>query len=120
MTQTDLAIFHHATLGAPKTSTMIKAIDKGFLTTFPRLTSPLIKKHLPPAVETAQGHLDQQRQHLQSTQPSTNNADPDILTEPAEKTNNIMAAVVQQNNHSQGASFGNLTGQYPVPSSEGN
>ena len=46
-TQSDLTIFYHATLGASKYSALLKAIDLGFLTTFPGLTSNLVKNTYP-------------------------------------------------------------------------
>ena len=37
-TKTDLAKLHHASLGSPVKSTLVNAINKGFLNTFPGLT----------------------------------------------------------------------------------
>ena len=63
----DLTKYLHASLFSPVKSTLIKAIDKGFLMTFPGLTSALIKKHLPTPLATALGHQVRERQGLQST-----------------------------------------------------
>ena len=55
----ELAIYHHTTLGSPAPSTLLRAIRRGHLTTFPRLTTQLITKHLPPSIATTLGHQDQ-------------------------------------------------------------
>jgi hypothetical protein len=41
-TQCSIALYHHASLGYPAPSTLIATINKGFLTTFPGLTSNLV------------------------------------------------------------------------------
>lgn len=43
----ELATYHHTTLGSPAVSTLLRAIRRGHLTTFPGLTTQLISKHLP-------------------------------------------------------------------------
>jgi len=58
---------------------MCKAIDTGFLTTFPGLTTKQIQKHPPRSQATEKGHMNAQRANLRSTQPKikverTNNA----------------------------------------------
>ena len=118
-TMSELAIYHNTSLGALPPSLVLKAIEKGYLSTFSSLTKELIQKYLPQSIETAQGHLDQQRQHLQSTVPQPE-PEPDLLQEPAAKTNEIMATVLKQTSHCQGASFRDLTGRCPVPSSQRN
>ena len=44
-----LAHFHHASLGSPFPSTLLKAIDAGFLSFFPGLTTQLVKNTSPRA-----------------------------------------------------------------------
>ena len=61
ITKKDLAQFHHAALGSPAKSTLLAAIDKGFLASFPGLTRKLISKHLPKSEAMVKGHLDQER-----------------------------------------------------------
>ena len=60
----------HKCLGAPPLSTLPHAADKGWLMSFPGLTTTRIREHLAPSIETAKGHLRLQRQHVQSTTPS--------------------------------------------------
>ena len=57
----DLAQFHHASLGSPVPSTLLAAIDAGFLSSFPRITTQLVNKHLPKSIQTGKGHMDQER-----------------------------------------------------------
>ena len=66
-THMQLVTYLHACCFSPVKSTFKKAITKGFLKTFPGLTPQLVDKYLPPSVATAKGHLNQERQHLQST-----------------------------------------------------
>jgi hypothetical protein len=58
---------------SPAPSTMIKAADLGFLSSFPGLTSENIRKHLPKSIATMMGHLQQQRQNTRSTRPKEKN-----------------------------------------------
>ena len=62
--------FYHAAMFSPTLSTWCAALDAGFLTTWPDLTAAQVRRHPPFSVATIQGHLDQQRANLRSTQPS--------------------------------------------------
>ena len=73
--QADLATFLHAACFSPVPSTFIKAIDNGHFSTWPGLTTKLIKTHLPKSMATEKGHLKQERQRLQSTSKSSLNYD---------------------------------------------
>ena len=66
-TKMELAAYLHATLGSPVPSTLIRAIRRGHLTTFPGLTTNLISKHLSKSVATVLGHQDQEAKNLRST-----------------------------------------------------
>ena len=124
-TKSDLAQYHYASLGNPATSTLLSAIKKGFLKSFPGLDEELIKKHLPKSIESSMGHLNQSRQNTQSTSVSPvevkieEHDDDFILPVGPGKTNEIMAAV-HDISHRDGAAFGDLAGRYPIPSSKGN
>ena len=52
-TKKDLAHFHHASLGSPVPSTLLAAIDAGFLLSFPGLTTQLVKNTSPRASRQA-------------------------------------------------------------------
>ena len=71
----DLVSFLHGACFAPVVSTWIKAINNGHFTTWPGLTSDLVRKYLPPSIHTEKGHLNQERKFLQSTKPKSSNYD---------------------------------------------
>ena len=52
---------------SPIIDTCCKAIYAGLFTTWPGLTSNLVRKQLPKFIETAKGHLRLARQHVRST-----------------------------------------------------
>ena len=66
-TKEELALYHHATLGSPATSTLLCAICCGHLTTFPGLTTQQISEHLPKSMSTTLGHQDQASKNVRST-----------------------------------------------------
>ena len=51
----------------PKISTLLRAVENNNQTTWPALTPINITKYLPKSVETALGHLDQERKNQRST-----------------------------------------------------
>jgi hypothetical protein len=63
----ELAAYLHATLGSPATSTLLRAIRQGHLTTIPGLTINHITKHLPKSMATTLGHQDQEAKNIRST-----------------------------------------------------
>ena len=142
-----LVTYFHACCFSPVKSTFKKAITKGFLKTFPGLTPQLVDKYLPPSVATAKGHLNQERQHLQSTKVTTpknlhliddlcvktqslkignvvivhnnelDDAFPLPLT-PNTKTNVVAYTIINHTDMSAG--YFDLTGRFPQKSSRGN
>ena len=68
-TKEDLARYHHGSLFSPVQSTLVHAIKNNQLTSFPGLSSQLITKNLPAIIATSKGHLNQERQNIQSTKP---------------------------------------------------
>ena len=62
-----LQAWHHATLGAPVVTTLIKAIDKNWLTLFPGLSSNGVIKHLPKSIQTTMVHLHKVRENMRPT-----------------------------------------------------
>ena len=59
-TKSDLVRYLHQASSSPVISTWTAAIDAGYYTTWPGITSQLVQKYLPRALATAQGHLRQQ------------------------------------------------------------
>ena len=66
-----LVCYLHLSAFSPVISTWTSAIDAGYYTTWPGLTSQLVHKHLPKALETAQVYLRQQRRNVRSTKITT-------------------------------------------------
>ena len=68
-----LAIHHQldATIGQHMRLNSCTAVQRGYLRTFPRITAKMIRANPPNSIVTALGHLDQQRQGINSTKPST-------------------------------------------------
>ncbi|CAB9530273.1 hypothetical protein SEMRO_2814_G337700.1 [Seminavis robusta] len=79
-TPADLVAFAHAALFSPVPSTLQKALQKGYITSFPGLTSDTFAKYTPHSLATAKGHMDQQRQGIKSTK--TEAAPLPLLLEP--------------------------------------
>jgi hypothetical protein len=51
----------HACMGHPTSTTFLQAVQRGYITApnqFPRLTSKLVRKHMPSSEATAKGHLN--------------------------------------------------------------
>lgn len=69
-TKKDLASFLHGSMYSVAPTTWIKVIRNNQFTTWPGLTPELITKHLILSLVTAQGFLNQERRHLQSTKTS--------------------------------------------------
>jgi len=63
----DTVAFLHAALGSPAISTMIAAIENGYIK-FPYLSASPVRRHRSNSIATAKGHLDQTRQGQRSTE----------------------------------------------------
>jgi hypothetical protein len=61
----------HAAVGFPTKETMLNAVRKGFLTSWPGLTVQTVNKYFPESVETQKGHTCHQRKGLRSTKTPT-------------------------------------------------
>ena len=59
----------HADVFSPVPATWIKAIQKGFFTSWPGLTDKDVGKYLPKSIAAHKGHLGQMRKNVHSTQP---------------------------------------------------
>jgi hypothetical protein len=116
----DLAAYLHATFGSPSSSTLVRAIRRGHLTTVPVLTTNLITNHLPKSIATALGHQDQEAKHLRSTKtflPSEPVND-DLSPPLEEKCHQLRTMVLDKQDIIK--SYSDQTGRFPIPSSRGN
>ena len=122
----ELAVFHHVTLGSPVVSTLLRAIRRGHLLSFPGLTSDLITKHLPKSVATVLGHQDQEARNIRSTRPklallpALSEQDTVLDNSPSlePRSHHICATILHRNDVLK--SYSDQTGQFPIPSSSGN
>ena len=57
----------HAVLGSPPVSSLIKALEAGYLSGIPRLTAKIVRDNPPVVLATGLGHLDAKRQGQDST-----------------------------------------------------
>lgn len=112
--------FTHASLGSPSLATLTKAVRRGYLHSYPRLTSLMLTAHPPISIATAQGHLDQHRQGQNSTQVpvtifDTNDTDDDLVPAdaPTQLTAYTRVVLLSDTLHSD------LTGRFPVTSHNG-
>ena len=62
-TKSDIVQYLHRLAFSPVVLTWTAAITSGFFTTWPGLTSALVRKHLPKSLATTKGHLRQDRQN---------------------------------------------------------
>jgi hypothetical protein len=85
-TPAEIVAFAHAALFSPVLSTLATALEKGYLTNFPGLTTHTLKKYPPQSPAMVKGHLDQVRKNKNSTrtQPHANNNKNSISGTPAE------------------------------------
>ena len=112
--------FTHAALGSPSLTTLAKAVRRGYLNSYPRLTSGMLTAHPLVTIATAQGHLDQHRQGQNSTAiPTTifpiDDPDEDALPldAPQHPTAYTQLVLMSDTLHSD------LTGLFPIPSHNG-
>ena len=116
-TKQDLINFYHAACFSPTVATFYKALKKGNFQSWPGPTPELVLKYLQPSIATQFGHLNQERQNLQSTK---HTAEVDFFPAtdvPNEPTNHMLATVVPYSITHK--AFGDLPGKFPHTSSRG-
>jgi hypothetical protein len=94
---------------------MLQAVKDRHLITWPGLMEAAINKHLKLTPATAMGHMNQRRQNIRSTSkdPYEKQQSPD--TDLGSKTHLVYAVIVDQ-----GQLYTDLTGKFPIRSSNGN
>ena len=99
----------HAVAFSPVPATWIKAIQKGFSTSWPGLTAKSVGKYLPKSIANSKGHLDQTRKNVCSTQlkePELTQLEGERLDHP---THQIFASIEHV-----GCVYTDQTGRFPV------
>ena len=123
-TLTDLVHYFHRACFSPVVKTWTQAIDAGFFTTWPGLTSALVRKHLPKSVATAKGHLRQDRKNVRSTQNPLHSSlrEPPVMTtlELHHDSNVRTQCAFAKTVSLTGKVFSDQTGRFPQTSSRGN
>jgi hypothetical protein len=114
-----LVNYLHKSMFSPTKSALLQAVKNGHMVTCPGLTEKVINKHLKLTPATTMGHMNQRRQHIRSTSkiPITSDIE-DITTtytNSGTKTHLVYAVLVDQ-----GQLYTDLTGKFPVRSSNGN
>jgi hypothetical protein len=104
---------------SPTKSSLMRDVKNGHLTTWPSLTEQAINKHFKLMPATAMGHIDQRRHNIRSnSKDSITSEMEDETATPAglgTKTHFVYAVVIDQ-----GQLNTDLTGRFPVRSSNGN
>ena len=111
--------FLHACAGYPALSTWCKAIDAGHYATWPNLTSELVRKHPPQSKPMVKGHLDQQRQGIQSTKKVQQDEPITDIQIPLHKQEPRTHAQFVQVVEISGQVYTDQTGRFPIPSTSG-
>ena len=112
-TKYELARYLHACAFSPCLTTFTKAIKNGNFISWPGIDELNFNKLLIQTAETAKGHLDQERQGLQSTQELTE----DFFPNKEAKTKSV--AIKLQPFHPKTTAYSDLTGKFPYKSSRG-
>jgi hypothetical protein len=125
-----LTSYYYPCLNSPINSTLIKAIDRGYLKGWRGLTSQPTCHYISIFTEFEMGHMDQNCQDVRSTPPSFPNPTtkpirvPDIIDDPMEdvpqephntRTHFVFMAIYEIN----GNLFTDKTSRYPITSQHG-
>ena len=122
-TKLDLIRFLHASAFSPVKDTLIKAIKKNHFKSWPGLTAKLVRKSLPDSVATAKGHMNQERQGLQSTKGNISSPlapDDDDMFPLSDAPNVKQHQVIYAIMDNLSKAYIDLTGRFPHCSSRGN
>ena len=114
-TKEELVQYLHRCVFSSIMHTWNKAIDAGYFSTWPGLTSEMVRKYLPKLLATEKGHLKQDRQNILSTKPSIT-ASPLVLPShysPPSRSHQVFVATVKLT----GKVSIDQTGHFPVTSS---
>ena len=122
-----LTRFYHACLFSPAKSTLLKAINRGYLKGFPGLTSARVSRHITINDATEKGHMDQTRQGQRPTSRSnpsivlinTNDDTEDECVAPPSAIHNSHLVFMTLAD-TAGRIFTDQTGRFPVTSNRGN
>ena len=116
----EIVLWASATLGNPTPSTLETACRRGYLGNYPNLTSKMIRDNWPNTLATAQGHLQMQRQGVQSTNPKQSKAQAPRDSEHGKgiirAPRTIETSLFDRNGN---VIFADATGRFPLASADG-
>ena len=116
----ELVAFYHAALGSPPISSLITAVQRGFLRSIPGLTVERIRKNPPKSPATDRGHMQRLRQGLRSTSssdmasPPADLGDQDTQLDSADTCITHVFSVADQRH-----AYSDATGRLPLASRHG-
>lgn len=126
----DLVAFAHAALFSPTIAALRKALKNKHIINFPGLSLTTLNKYPPHSIATAKGHMNQQRQGIQSTKQEQKplpllpdneaTADNEDMSPPQDPDNLITHACYAAIFETTGKTFSDQTGRFFIPSSTGN
>jgi hypothetical protein len=105
----------------PALSTLERALERGYLLNFPRLTTRTLQKHPPTSYAMVKGHLDYVRKNQQTTKtkplpPSAADDDCFPSKSPIERSHHCYATIMEPTSQI----YTDQTGKFITPSSNGN
>ena len=127
--KTQLVTYLYGCCCSPTTSTWKKAIKNGNFITWPGIDDLSINAHLEDSVDSAKGHLDQERKNLQSTRIKLETDETDVTDETDEdyfplpdmpNVKTFEACAMLTPFTAKNTAYHDLTGRFPHRSSRGN
>ena len=116
----DIITYHHQSLWNPTVKAWTRAIDKGYFSTFPGLTSQAVRKHLRPSIATAKGHMTKERQNIRSTKERHQIMTEEPNNKKGEARTNIATFKTVDFEKETGIIATDQTGRFPIRASSGN
>jgi len=102
----------------------LKAIKKGFFTSWPGLTAAAVKKNFPESEETQKGHMRKMKSGICSTKREQTNSTTPQATEQqprqTKKVKDIMVKLVDIQDELRQTVYTDQPGKFPTKSSKGN
>ena len=112
----ELITFHHKSMFSPTKDTWLKAIKKGYFTTWHGITYTSVNKHLQLTEATAKGHMRQQHQNYRSTKLHQKHTNSIEMTAKQARTNAVYVRPIE----ATGLLCTDQTGAFPVTSTKSN
>ena len=115
----------YTTMGSPPSSTFKECVGKGWLRSYPRLTTDMVNKNTPHTPASSKGHLDRNRAGQRSTKtpvpasPSPPHNDVADAEDDEFFVTNIFTKVYDINDEDMAVNYSDLPGKFPFQSMKG-